>query len=217
MFAAFSLEMDEQFVDALWRMARAHPELVTEATFETTKLDKMTAARRQLNTAIWLWFRGGDLGSVHTLTGAAFGILDGLYFSRFKRRPVPFDDAQLPEYLRPHAKKLRNLLAKPQDFLKHARHDGDASHDLSAQWTENYIYNAIKAFWDLNDGKMDQTLMFIFIVRFSAIYPHIFGGIDKVAPTDQKRREVEEIKQLSPVEYFDRVGGQLRLSPPIEK
>ena len=39
------------------------------------KVNKLEAARRQIGTAIELWFSGGDPISIHTLIGAASQIL----------------------------------------------------------------------------------------------------------------------------------------------
>src|SRR5437763_9710051 len=139
-------------------MADEHPEAF-EKVGEPVRLDKMTAARRQLNSAIWLWFKEGDPASIHTLTGAAFGILDALYYRKFKRRPVPLNEVNMPEYLRPHAKKLRDLISLSQDYLKHARYDADESHDLPVGFTDHYIYGSIRAYWELNPREWNQPLM----------------------------------------------------------
>jgi hypothetical protein len=39
---------------------------------------KLEAARRQIETAIWLRFNGGDPVSVHTLCCAGYGLVEGL-------------------------------------------------------------------------------------------------------------------------------------------
>jgi hypothetical protein len=45
---------------------------------KTIKISKLDAARRQLDTAIELWFHDGDPISIHTLTSAAFEIIQDL-------------------------------------------------------------------------------------------------------------------------------------------
>jgi hypothetical protein len=57
-----------------------------------TVVDKIAASKRQLDTAIWLWFNHGDIVSIHTLTDAAFGIVLDLYHVRRWKPPIPFDD-----------------------------------------------------------------------------------------------------------------------------
>ena len=47
----------------------------TWSNWQVTKLD---AARRQLDTAIWVLFEQRDAVSVHTLAHAAFGVLKGI-------------------------------------------------------------------------------------------------------------------------------------------
>jgi hypothetical protein len=39
------------------------------------KVDKLGVAHRQINTAVDLWFSGGDAISIHTLVAAAYQIL----------------------------------------------------------------------------------------------------------------------------------------------
>jgi hypothetical protein len=173
----------------------------------------MAAARRQLNTAIWLWFKEADPASIHTLTAAAFRVLAALYFHEKKRPPTPLNEDDLPDELRPYAKQLRNELARAETFLKHARTDPDDTHPIPLAWTENLIFNAIKAYTELK-GTCDQPLMSLFIMRFSVLNPDIFGGKANVAPLLQKGCDIETLKHLSRVEFFGRFGGQDRFLPP---
>jgi hypothetical protein len=210
----FTKAMDQRFIDALMGFATSHAEEFDQALEGGfLELSKMAAARRQLNTAIWLWFKEADLASIHTLTAAAFRVLAALYFHEKKQQPTPLNEADLPNELRPYAKSIRNLLAQSETFLKHARLDPDDTHAIPVAWTENFIFNAIKAYTELK-GTCDQPLMSLFIMRFSAIHPDIFGGISSVAPLLQKGVDIETLKRLSRVEFFDRFGGEHRFLPP---
>src|ERR1700736_1724663 len=60
-------------------------------------LNKLAVAKRQIDTAIWLWFNDGDVVSIVSLTGAALGVLDGLYQKAKKGRPFPFDEKTIPK------------------------------------------------------------------------------------------------------------------------
>jgi hypothetical protein len=44
----------------------------------TERVEKLGAARRQLQTAIWLRFRGGDPIAIHGLCAAAYAIVEQL-------------------------------------------------------------------------------------------------------------------------------------------
>ena len=56
------------------------------------KIGKLDAARRQLETAIALWFKGGDPVSIHTLAYAAYEIIHTVSKKRNpNRRDLLFD------------------------------------------------------------------------------------------------------------------------------
>lgn len=206
--------MDKRFAKALSDVAASDPEEFKRySAGPFLKLNKMAAARRQLNTAIWLWFQEGDSASIHTLTGAAFGILRDLYYREKKQQPAPFNADEMPEELREHAKNIRNLMTQTEGFLKHARTDPDATHALPAQFTEHYLFNAIKAYSEIK-GECDQPLMSMFVIRFSARHPDVFGGSATVRPAFQEGWDIDTLKNLSRIEYFERFcGPDLRVPP----
>src|SRR5260370_8389972 len=84
---------------------------------------QQTVAKRQIDTAIWLWFNDGDVVSIVTLAGAALGVLDGLYQHARKGKPFPFDEKTIPPGLPPRA--ARNIVKEAENFPKHARADAD--------------------------------------------------------------------------------------------
>lgn len=80
---------------------------------------KLEAARRQLNTAISLWFHGGDTVSVYTLSHAAYEIIHNL--SRTKRtRDLLFDSVVVKDEYR---KQFNSMLRNPANFFKHAKRE----------------------------------------------------------------------------------------------
>ena len=207
-----------KFGEALINFGEKYPELFEQSlAAQFVQLNKMAAARRQLNTAIWLWFREGDPASIHTLAGAAFGVLSDLYFHRYKQRPVPLDTAHFPDELKGFEDDLRNGMAATHTFLKHALWDPDATHTFSVGWTEHYIFNAICAYsklkGTLDKPNCDQVLMSLFINRFSLFHPDIFGGKISV-PAFQEGWGIDSLKKLSRVDYFRRFGGPLFSAPP---
>src|SRR2546425_12863933 len=85
-----------------------------------TQLD---AARRQINTAIWLWFNGADIVSVHTLAAAAHRIVLELSGSK-EMAPLPFETANLPEGLTP------KMFGNAETFLEPVKGDPDKTINL---------------------------------------------------------------------------------------
>ncbi len=91
--------------------------IVQDCEMSTAKIDKVEAAGRQLSVAIQLWLEERDGLAVHTLTMAAFGILNAL--CRKDPQHVAFMDRFLAEFGHKRFYETTN-------FLKHADRDPDA-------------------------------------------------------------------------------------------
>jgi hypothetical protein len=91
---------------------------------ESVKISKLDAARRQLETAIILYFHEGDPISIHTLAGAAYEVLRGL--NKARGGPPMIKD-WVADYIKPEfVNEIRTALNASQNFLKHADRDADA-------------------------------------------------------------------------------------------
>jgi|ERR1700736_2079767 len=82
-------------------------------------LNKLAVAKRQIDTAIWLWFNDGDVVSIVSLTGAALGVLDGLYQKAKKGRPFPFDEKTIPK----RRKRAGRFHSTKRPFLQDSRRE----------------------------------------------------------------------------------------------
>lgn len=82
----------------------------------TQSISKLDAARRQLDTAITLWFMDGDAVSIHTLTAAAHGIIHDLNRAN-KGPPLLFDS---PSFNKDMKKQAVAILKSFENFCKHA-------------------------------------------------------------------------------------------------
>lgn len=85
--------------------------------FDVTKLD---AARRQLETAIWLLFEKADAISIHTLTHAAFGILKNVAEHRKMGRVLEVADEIAAAT---STKEFWNSFNRTGNFFKHGNKD----------------------------------------------------------------------------------------------
>lgn len=83
------------------------------------KISKIDAARRQIDTAIDLYFSGGDFLPTYAISFSAYQILSDIYRHH---QDDGFLDL-LSEKLPPN---FRRYLAGPANFLKHADRDRDA-------------------------------------------------------------------------------------------
>lgn len=92
---------------------------ITSGKIRVTKLD---AARRQLRTAISLWFTEGDPVAIHTLVYAAHEIIHRLFRLR-GHRDLMFDSAVVKDEYRG---EFARYLKEDANFFKHAKTDATA-------------------------------------------------------------------------------------------
>jgi hypothetical protein len=96
--------------------------MADDTKITVTKLD---AAKRQLQTAIRLWFEDDDPVSIHTLAFAAYEIAHVVSKKRNRaRRDLIFDSLKIKEE---HRAEWNKSIKRHASFFKHAKTDWDAS------------------------------------------------------------------------------------------
>jgi hypothetical protein len=92
---------------------------MTDPDLQKLHVTKLDAARRQLETAIILWFHDGDPVSIHTLAAAGYQIVYDLNMHR-GGAPMMRDSPSIrPEYLL----EWRKIMSRYGNFFKHADKD----------------------------------------------------------------------------------------------
>jgi hypothetical protein len=140
----------------------------------SVKVTKIDAARRQIETAITLWFLDGDAVSIHTLTAAGHRICHDITRVRGGKSPILFN----PDAIEPrHLKEYKSLICKAENFFKHAERDPVASiqYCLEPYLTEVYLIDAIELFRWINKHITD--LMLAFRTKFALSNPLGFGDL----------------------------------------
>jgi hypothetical protein len=107
----------------------SHP---SDAKINVTKLD---AAKRQLRTAITLWFMEEDPVSVHTLIAAAHELTHSLFRKRGFSGLLYDNKLIKEEYRAELAKRLKGFAA----FFKHAQRDPDAEIEFDPTLNEGLL------------------------------------------------------------------------------
>ena len=107
---------------------------------ERIHVSKLEAARRQIDVAVRLLFDGADPVAVHTLVGAASVIISDLVE---KHHPDRSWDKFAQEANKITASEYFQVMRKPQNFLKHARKDADATLDFDPTDTESVAFWAV--------------------------------------------------------------------------
>ena len=172
-------------------------------------IDKLGAVVGQIDTAIWLWVKEGDVVSIFQLTGAALGVLDGIFQqTKFGRRPFPFDEKDAPKGITP--RQARNLIKGAENSAKHARKPNEKTYDYRFDKATDYLYYACVAYFKLT-GDHGSRLQELFRFRYGIFHPNLFppSTLQSVA----ERAEVQRLKQLTRIEFFQE-GGEDLTNPP---
>jgi len=128
-------------------------------------VSKQDAIRRQLDTAIWLWFHDDDTVSIHTLACSALKVADDVGKTCGVR-------AMLFEHLPADLKK--DAIAA-QGFFKHAKDDPRDVLAFNPGITPYHIYDAATCYKAIYSNL--SPLMTAFVLRFLLLHPSI-GSVE---------------------------------------
>ena len=104
-------------------------------------VSKLDAARRQLETAVDLYFSNKDPISIHTLTCAAYNIVRDIS-SRISDTKMIIKD-QMFAYIKPeYEKEVRNKINEAENFFKHADRDHDKNIEFHSGFTDFMLHDA---------------------------------------------------------------------------
>jgi hypothetical protein len=131
-------------------------------------ISKLDAATRQLDLAIRLFFDDADPIGVHTLAGAAHGILCGLR-AHGGRHHGP--RVRLTPKERANRRLVERNVAEAKNFLKHADRDPSKILYFHPNWKDFLLYDAIAMHIRLS-GNITTSSIF-FLVWVSAKYPEL--------------------------------------------
>lgn len=117
-------------------------------------ITKIDAARRQIDAAIELYFHEGDELAIHTLVGAAHILITDLS----KAAKV---ESILDRYIVPDWRwKFEKAIRAPQNFIKHADTDAEATLDFDPHNTELMLFMDIEMFKELTRSATDPMRAF---------------------------------------------------------
>jgi hypothetical protein len=127
------------------------------------QISKIEGARRQILTAIRLYFNDSDIVSVHTLATAAYAITkdicDGSESNPDSMLKM-IEKTIKPEYRETAMKRLRNKMSETANFLKHAERDPNAMHDLKTEQTEVMLLLAVEQYKALTQDFCPEIRVF---------------------------------------------------------
>ena len=149
---------------------------------------KLEAASRQLDTAIRLFFSGGDAVSTHTLAVAAANVFADM--AEHQKAGVSWrtkvrDDSGLS------TKELKKIFHEEWNFFKHADRDPKAILQFNELVSDDFMFMAVL---DCGDLQPTTCPMQAFQIWYIAVHPEHFPGDEQVF--DDAQRALPGISQL---------------------
>lgn len=164
------------------------------------KISKISAARRQLDCAVELWFRDGDMVSIHTLVFAAYEIFNDLNKKHGNIEATLLGHAQ--SIARPgHLEDLMRIFKAPMNFFKHANRDPHEILEFDPVINEFLILFAIKGLDALGEQVSDMHNAFSYWLVLHKPYLMKEGATNPFQPFTSQ--QIESIKTLSKREFLD--------------
>jgi hypothetical protein len=171
---------------------------------QIVRLSKIEVARRQIESAIWLWFVDDDIVSVHTLAAAAHRTLVDLA-NLWGASAWPATAAYLPK--RTPSRKLRSDDAVT--FFNDVKEE--ETYELSQQWIELYLFDAVMAYSNLAADRGGSALMSTFVVRFGVERQDLFvtDAFSLLERKISKTFNLDRLERLSKIDFLKEFLGFL--------
>ncbi len=132
------------------------------------RIAKIEAVRRQLRTAIRMFFEDGDSVSIHTLTAAGHELLRGLLKLKGEGSFMKDSDVVRPDF----RKEWVAAINRAQNFFKHADRDVDEVLEFNPEITTFLLFDCALMYHKLT-GRFLREL-WIFTGWVALIYPRFF-------------------------------------------
>jgi hypothetical protein len=163
---------------------------------ESIRITKIGAARRQLETAINLFFQSGDPVAIHTLACAAYDIIENVNRSRGGKEMYGKD-----RFTREPGRPSKAMLNSVQNFFKHADKDPKAELEFFPEMAEPFMAEACKKYMEMTGEMLSlfQCFMWWFKSR---------EGADGFERPDKNRAFLQDLLAL--FTSGDRAGFLLR-------
>ncbi|MDQ2067102.1 hypothetical protein Q9295_12005 [Xinfangfangia sp. CPCC 101601] len=178
-------------------------------------VSKVDAARRQIDTAIDLYFSGGDFLAIYTIAFAAHQVLNDIYSHHRDDGFLLLVSEKLPS-------DFRRLLANPANFLKHADRDHDATlHELSYVQIEAVLCVATVLYRRISGDLTSKMKGFDFIIEEQAYedigVEEIDTNADRIREHAARREKLKTLPDAEKLEEKSRIyHAFLKMLPMIE-
>ena len=162
----------------------------------TFKVSKTDAARRQLETAVRLWFFSGDPVAIHTLAAAAHQVLHDLG----KKQGAPTLLRDLPGVKPEYTARVRQAVSKYENFFKHADDDPDGLLDFNPEGTEAFLVDAVLTYEKLTQE--NAPILATFKTWFFLHHPDLLQKEAKEKLAQVLGEEISSFVDIPKAEFF---------------
>jgi len=152
------------------------------------QVTKLEAARRQLRTAIRLFFEEKDSVSIQTLAGAVETILADLLAHRGE--PHPFRDSDVIREER--RAEFKQILNRPRNFFKHADSDPEETLEFRAAEVPYLLFECAHLYLKCTGRTLREG--WAFLLWFGMNNPDVIGPGELSTAIDAMRRELPHIQ-----------------------
>ena len=169
------------------------------------RLSKIEAARRQIESAIWLWFVDDDMVSAHTLAAAAHRTMRELA-ALWGASAWP----ATARYIPPREPSLLRLRTDDAVTYFNDAKD-DESYSVSEQWVELCLFDAVMAYSNLVQDDCGSALMSTFVVRFGVLRQELFvpGAFSLLEKKVNEAFNLARLERLSKLDFLKEFIGSL--------
>ena len=138
-----------------------------------TTITKLDAARRNLATAIRLFFERGDAVAIHTLAAAAQSVMRDIARAKgLEHTSILHDNPMIPTDIRKEWIKAVNA---SRNFFKHADTDPEGSLEFNEKSNAQVLLDAALILTQLGDKPLAEAN--VFLGWFTTAHPETRGGL----------------------------------------
>lgn len=182
------------------------------AEYQPTIISKLSAARRQLDCAIEMWFADKDQVSVHTLAVAAHQIIHNINEKTFPDKPLFLNTPLRDESLRG---EFVAMFKEAANFFKHADRDSNpgSTIEFSPFLTQIFLIYSIQGLTQLGEAKtdMETVFQFWFLLHNPEVNPDFLKALGDTVPIKhveltRRMKKREFLKTMLEALLFSRTG-----------
>ena len=159
------------------------------------EISKLDAAKRQLDTAITLFFKQADSVSIHTLTAAAHQVLRDIGKIENIKSIIKDSGFIRKEY----EKEYLTIISEAENFFKHANKDSHKLLKFNPEQTESLLFDAVEMYMQI--AKEMPEDMSIYRVWFLANHSEIVS-LETKREIERKGLSIKNFQSKTKLDFF---------------